>query len=419
VDRRNATEPLIREDLTGRLGALFGAIPDFPDLLKLPDVGGWAVSGAMALCGDADGPPLAPAAPAPAVLSIAPGGGALLGERAATAGLSRRGRISAGGGTRLFEAADGWIAVALPRPEDRAALPAWLGEGAAGWEDVAERTRLRSAEDLEKTASLLEIPCSRRLPPAPRDDPWRVRAGPPGPPLDRPPLVADLSALWAGPLCADLLAGAGATVIKVEAPQRPDGARRGMIGLFDILNGRKQNVAVDFPSPELEAIIRAANVVITSARARAFDRLGLLPDRVLAESPTVWVAVTAHGWDSIRVGFGDDIAVGAGLVADHPLDGEPRFAADAVADPLCGALAAAAATAALRAGGSWFIDASLAGAARYTVSWAEDGPAVAAIPDGEGGWLIDATPVAPPRARPAVGPGRPVGADTEAVLARL
>ncbi|EUA43140.1 hypothetical protein I552_7881 [Mycobacterium xenopi 3993] len=34
-------------------------------------------------------------------------------------------------------------------------------------------------------------------------------------------LVADLSSLWAGPLCAQLLARAGAVVVKVESPARP------------------------------------------------------------------------------------------------------------------------------------------------------------------------------------------------------
>ena len=53
-------------------------------------------------------------------------------------------------------------------------------------------------------------------------------------------IVVDLSALWAGPLCGDLLARAGATVVKVESTQRPDGARRGPAEFFDLLNGRKQ-----------------------------------------------------------------------------------------------------------------------------------------------------------------------------------
>ena len=115
----------------------------------------WARSGAMLLTGRADEPPrLAPAplatcaaAALDALRALAPksrlaleaagagarglDGAALLGERAAYLGLSRRGAISPGGSCRLLRAADGWIAVSLPRDEDRALIPAWLegGEG--------------------------------------------------------------------------------------------------------------------------------------------------------------------------------------------------------------------------------------------------------------------------------------------------
>ena len=37
--------------------------------------------------------------------------------------------------------------------------------------------------------------------------------------------VVDLSALWAGPLCARLLGRAGARITKVESVERPDAAR--------------------------------------------------------------------------------------------------------------------------------------------------------------------------------------------------
>ena len=98
------------------------------------------------------------------------------------------------------------------------------------------------------------------------------------------------------------------------------------------------------------------------------QRLGLDPDRFLAAgTDRVWVAITAHGWDDDRVGFGDDVAATAGLVAWHP-DGRPRFAADAIADPLGGAWAAAAARDAWTAGGRWFLDASLAGIAAAAVT---------------------------------------------------
>ena len=61
-------------------------------------------------------------------------------------------------------------------------------------------------------------------------------------------VVIDLSALWAGPLCGDLLARSGATVVKVESTQRPDGARRGARAFFDLLNGRKRSVGLDLQS---------------------------------------------------------------------------------------------------------------------------------------------------------------------------
>ena len=92
----------------------------------------WAASGAMALTGRADGPPLVPpdgivarATQLGRSLSVDVLG--LLGERAAAEGLSRRGERSCGGAARLVRAADGWLAINLAREDDRAAVPAWLG----------------------------------------------------------------------------------------------------------------------------------------------------------------------------------------------------------------------------------------------------------------------------------------------------
>jgi crotonobetainyl-CoA:carnitine CoA-transferase CaiB-like acyl-CoA transferase len=194
-------------------------------------------------------------------------------------------------------------------------------------------------------------------------------------------------------------------VVKAEDPRRPDGGRLGAPAFFDAVNAGKEPLAVDLRGPGLASLLAAADVVITSARPRAFEQLGVDVDEVLAASPTVWVSVTAYGWsgpERNRVGFGDDVAAGAGLVAVHPDDGEPRFAGDAVADPLCGTLAATAALAALAAGGSWFIDASLVGAARYAVAGG-GGATVPARRGEDGRWAVEAPggpePVAPPRAR--------------------
>ena len=59
-------------------------------------------------------------------------------------------------------------------------------------------------------------------------------------------VVADLSSMWAGPLCARLLGLAGADVIKVETPGRPDGARSGNREFFDWLHAGHRSLAADF-----------------------------------------------------------------------------------------------------------------------------------------------------------------------------
>src|SRR3954463_15538516 len=93
--------------LTRNLG-----LDDCPTSSYGDDLALWARSGAMHLTGLEDGPPMAPAAPvatrlagAAAVLSSLGGpvvnGPALLAMRAAQRGLARRGRVSAGGASRL------------------------------------------------------------------------------------------------------------------------------------------------------------------------------------------------------------------------------------------------------------------------------------------------------------------------------
>jgi hypothetical protein len=407
----------------------------------------WARSGGMALTGDADGPPLASPAPVAALLEAAgdlltvlsgrvvlADPSAVIGERAAIFGYTRHGQVSCGGGARLVRAADRWVAVALPRPEDRGAVPAWLGSAPPTddpWPQVAAAIAGRAASDVAADARLLEIPCAVVGETPPPTAPWRITAGPPGPPVERP-LVVDLSALWAGPLCADLLARAGALVVKVEDPARPDGARAGPPEFADLLNADKRSVAVDLRSEagrrDLARLLAAADVVVSSSRPRAFDRLGIDAAAVLARGPTVWVAITAHGWSGPgrdRVGFGDDAAVAGGLVAGGLVagglvagglvagglvaggseDGAPRFLADAIADPLTGVLAAVAALATLARGGSWFVDASLGAAAAFA--------------RGLGTPAGTSVAVAPPRARRPDGVARDLGADTAEVLTEL
>src|SRR3984957_12333088 len=98
----------------------------------------WAASGAMALTGMPDGEPVASPAPALSLLGqvtaefarltgVRADPAELIAGRAAFAGLTRAGQVSAGGSSYLLRAADGWCAVTLSRPDDVAAGPAIVG----------------------------------------------------------------------------------------------------------------------------------------------------------------------------------------------------------------------------------------------------------------------------------------------------
>jgi len=205
---------------------------------------------------------------------------ALLGERAALMGLWRQGDTSCGGSCRLFRCAKGFIAVSLPRDEDMEMVPAWLEldmvptSAPATWSTIAAKLTNADPHILIERAGLLGLPVARvgesaqfeaRAPVLESrlgDAPSRRNV--------RGLVVIDLSALWAGPLCGDLLAGAGATVVKVESTQRPDGARRGTREFFDRLNGQKRSVAVDLQSHQgiriLRALVKKADIVIEASR---------------------------------------------------------------------------------------------------------------------------------------------------------
>lgn len=337
----------------------------------------WATSGLMALTGRPDRPPLpGPAAVADRLAELAAAvaslsgvvldGPGLASERAAIGGFRRRGRVSIGGACHLVRAVDGWLAVNLARDSDVDLLPAWLEiDDADRWEDAVGT---RSAVELDERAGLLGLPATM---------PRTVTARPvvrrpaaewqPGPSRSAAGLrVVDLGAMWAGPLCASILRMAGAEVIKVEDPRRPDGGRLGPPAFYDLLNGGHRSVALDIRSPALVDLLRSADVVIESARPRVFPQLGIDREAIAAETGCVWVVITGYGLDDPRrdrPAFGDDAAVAGGLVAIDPDDGGPLFCADAIADPVTGLTAAAGALAALRAGGPWLVDAGLAACA--------------------------------------------------------
>lgn len=401
--------------------------------------GRWARSGLALLTGDAK--PLFPRRDyAGRLEALARQAGLdmrVFGERAAELGLCRRGQVSASGSARLIETSDGWLAANLARPDDLEAVPAWIGCGLDDepWVALEAAAHHRTAADLAEAGQELGIPCAVV---GSADDAQQQARGPePGPRISRQapgrgepasrPLVIDLSSLWAGPLCAQLLGLAGARVVKVESAGRPDAARRGPPVFFDRLHAGHESVALDFATIEgraqLARLIARADLVIEASRPRALEQLGIAPEAAFAANPgLVWVSLTAYGrtgpWRD-RVGFGDDAAAAAGLTA-WDRSGRPMFVADALADPVAGVMAAAAALQALAAGGGMMIDVALREAAAL-IAAADPVPedAWGEALGGEGAWRWSGTPLTPPAARPATGPAASIGAHTQAILAEL
>jgi len=96
--------------------------------------------------------------------------------------------------------------------------------------------------------------------------------------------VLDLSQGVAGPYCAQLLAGQGAMVIKVEPPQGDWGRHVGVASdghstISSTYNSGKQSLAIDARRPEGRAVIlrlaERADVIVQNFRPQVVERLGL------------------------------------------------------------------------------------------------------------------------------------------------
>ncbi|OBH74654.1 acyl-CoA transferase [Mycobacterium scrofulaceum] len=374
----------------------------------------WGSSGLAYLTGLPDGPPdfsranVLPQAQRVAAavgerLGVAIDAAGLLAGRAALLGLTRGGRVSAGGATRLLVAADGWCAITLSRPDDAAAVPALVQTDDAvpdPWPALRRWAATHPRSAVVERANLLDIPAAalgEAAAAAPRIRPRGARGPARG---VGGLLVADLSSMWAGPLCGQLLALAGATVVKVESPRRPDGTRGGNQAFFDWMNGEKHSYCVDFDDHvgALRALLTAADIVIEGSRPAALTRRRLGPDDIEPGEGRIWLRVKAY--DGARPGFGDDAAVAGGLVG-VAADG-PVFCADAIADPLTGLEATRVVADSLGRGGGELIEVSMAAvAAGYAVL-----PTQASVSN---------LPAPPPRVPPAARPAAPLGADNEAV----
>lgn len=118
--------------------------------------------------------------------------------------------------------------------------------------------------------------------------------------------VLDLGQIYNGPYAAFLMAMSGARVIKIEPPQGENMRRRGAVSAgamlpFAMLNSNKEFVTVNLKSEAGCALFvemaRKADIVIENFAPGVMDRLGVGPERLMAENPRlVYAAGSGYGW---------------------------------------------------------------------------------------------------------------------------
>jgi crotonobetainyl-CoA:carnitine CoA-transferase CaiB-like acyl-CoA transferase len=416
----------------------------------------WARSGLMALTGHADTPVLSPsplAACADGVVmglrSLAPGrlpetleGAGLLAERAALNQLQRHGSCSPGGACRILHTATEPIAVNLARPADWELVPAWLADPeraatapAQDWQALEAQLARHQAAPLVARGRLLGLAVAPAAGEIPIATPWCQAIGGPFPGRGgRPPpqpLVVDLSSLWAGPCCGQLLGLLGARVLKVESQSRPDGARAGEPRFFDLLNAGKESVALEFESAvgraQLRRLLERADIVIEASRPRALRQLGIAAEDVLAARPGLtWISISGYGRSEPEanwIAYGDDAGVAAGLTARlQEVSGQWLICGDAIADPLTGLHAALAAWAGFLAGGGALLELALSKVTAAAANFAlPDTPAARRMRYRRWSETLTAAaePIGTPRVRAARTHAAELGAHTAAVLSEL
>jgi crotonobetainyl-CoA:carnitine CoA-transferase CaiB-like acyl-CoA transferase len=309
-------------------------------------------------------------------------GADLLHERARLMNLAAQGQRSANGSCHLLQAQDGWLAINLSRETDWQLLPALLEQESAihTVDDLQAQLQTRSARKMVERGSLLGLAIAhavRNSAPAHGGAQTHLQPATARDAIDRHPLVVDLSALWAGPLCSRLLMYAGARVIELHNRARPDGMALnkapGAPEFYHRLHAGKDGRELDFRRQadieKLRELLHEADIVIESARPRALQQLGIDAEKLVADHDgLVWVSITGYGRygdDANRIAFGDDAAISAGLF-DIEND-KPCFIGDAIADPLSGLHAALAAWTHWQRGDAVLLDINLHNVAAQVV----------------------------------------------------
>src|ERR671921_2632532 len=176
--------------------------------------------------------------------------------------------------------------------------------------------------------------------------------------------VLDLSRVLAGPYSTMVLGDLGASIIKVEHPERGDDTRHWgppfagegedrESAYFLAVNRNKRSIGVDLKDQEgLERVKRlaaGADVLIENWRRGALEKLGLGYEALREENPDlIYCSITGFGPgpDEDRPGYDFLVQARGGIMGITGFD-DPTKVGVAIADMVCGLQAAMATLAAL------------------------------------------------------------------------
>jgi crotonobetainyl-CoA:carnitine CoA-transferase CaiB-like acyl-CoA transferase len=180
--------------------------------------------------------------------------------------------------------------------------------------------------------------------------------------------VLDLTMVWAGPYATKLLADMGATVIKVESPDRIDPIRMATIEIFMLeapdmstrpynrsayfneYNRNKLSLTINTVDPRgkqvIEKLVGLSDVLVENFRPGVLEKLGLGDAALARLNPAIirvsMPAYSATGSEARMVGYGPNIEEMSGMTRlnGYP-DSGPMKTGISFADPMAGIMAAA------------------------------------------------------------------------------
>ena len=175
--------------------------------------------------------------------------------------------------------------------------------------------------------------------------------------------VLDISRVLAGPWCGQVLADLGASVIKVEHPQRGDDTRDWGLATspstttyFDAVNRNKRSIGLDLASEQggviARDLARQSDILIQNFKQGGADKLGLGYTRLSAENPRlIYCSILGYpgdGPEAERPGYDLVLQGETGLMAMNGNPDQPplKFGVAAV-DLFTGQFSAQAVLAAL------------------------------------------------------------------------